>query len=189
MFDSLFDELSSSFDEVLEECNLLIDKEFKGLSSQQKTKEKSFSDHALIFAPNSAPTPPSTSTLFTSSSSSSSSKILSCSSTLLPRLLAKASETEVISNGKQPATTPCSLCGRKFLPERLVSLIHIFVSLSVKLIYFISLFLSNTLISQNTLKFVRRRSKRNESPLTPSNKEKWMTMMFLPQVLRIITTT
>lgn len=133
MFDSLFDELSSSFDEVLEECNLLIDKEFKGLSSQQETNKKFFSDHALVFAPNFAPTPPSTSsTLVTSSSSSSSSsKILSCSSSLLPRLIARASETEVISNGKQPATTPCSLCGRKFLPERLVSLIHVFESPSV----------------------------------------------------------
>ena len=38
---------------------------------------------------------------------------------------------EVITNGKngstdQPVTTtPCSLCGRKFLPERLVSTIHL----------------------------------------------------------------
>ena len=140
LFDSVFDDLSSSFDQVLNECNLLIDKEFKGLSDRQtKTTRKqrplsstdhalrttfsacdSFDDNSVLCNDNVHSTPPSSCRYSVPLSCLPKKLSSNSTSSLLPRLIARAAaESETVT--KPPSTVPCALCGRKFLPERLVS--------------------------------------------------------------------
>ena len=91
-------------------------------------------------------------------------------------------ESEAMVSGSKSSTLPCGLCGRKFLPERIVSLIFLFSSSSF-LLSCLSLFLesphepslSNVCrrsMSKHAGRFIRTKG----SPLTQKYSGSFQTM-------------